>query len=124
MTSHSTDAGWQVDQRCTNCDVARQLAPSLVAEVVSRRGETRDYVTKREEYLALGIPEYWIVDPRDRRVTEILRLNWLTDADVFGVRQRGREVAAALGLDRQDQVRVATALSEVGRELFTREETP
>ena len=34
---------------------------------------------------------------------------------VFTARQLGREVAAELGLERQDQVRVATALSEVGR---------
>jgi signal transduction histidine kinase len=42
------------------------------------------------------------------------------EQDVFVVRQRGREVAAALGLDGQDQVRVATALSEVGRQMFLR----
>ena len=36
---------------------------------------------------------------------------------MFAARQIGREVAAELGLERQDQVRVATALSEVGREL-------
>lgn len=29
-------AGWYVDHRCTNCDVARQLAPGLVAEVDGR----------------------------------------------------------------------------------------
>jgi signal transduction histidine kinase len=40
------------------------------------------------------------------------------EQDVFVVRHRGREAAAALGLDRQDQVRVATALSEVGRQMF------
>ena len=34
---------------------------------------------------------------------------------VFAARQLGREVAAELRLDRQDQVRVATALSEVAR---------
>ena len=34
---------------------------------------------------------------------------------VFSARQLGREVAAELRLDRQDQVRVATALSEVAR---------
>ncbi len=37
---------------------------------------------------------------------------------MFAVRQAGRQVAAAVGLDHQDQVRVATALSEVGRELY------
>lgn len=54
-------------------------------------------------------------------MTEILRLEWLTDADTFRARQRARDVAAAVGLDRQDQIRVATALSEIGRELFGRE---
>ncbi|GAA2239945.1 MULTISPECIES: MBL fold metallo-hydrolase [Kitasatospora] len=28
--------GWQVDGRCTNCDVARQLAPGLIGEVDGR----------------------------------------------------------------------------------------
>jgi Uma2 family endonuclease len=37
--------------------------PSLAAEVVSRRGEHRDYVAKREEYLVYGLDEYWIIDP-------------------------------------------------------------
>ena len=38
--------------------------------------------------------------------------------DVFVVRQRGREVAAAVGLEGQDQIRVATALSDVGRQMY------
>lgn len=38
--------------------------------------------------------------------------------DIFVVRQRGREVAAAVGLEHQDQVRIATALSEVARDLL------
>lgn len=41
----------------------------------------------------------------------------LTDGDVVLLRQIGREAAALLGLDGQDQVRLATALSEVGREV-------
>jgi Uma2 family endonuclease len=47
--------------------------PSLVAEVVSEDSEERDYQTKRQEYLAFGLREYWIVDPRARRVTLLLR---------------------------------------------------
>jgi signal transduction histidine kinase len=40
------------------------------------------------------------------------------ERDVFAVRMLGREVAAAVGLEPQDQVRVATALSEVGRQML------
>ena len=41
----------------------------LVAEVVSKDDPDRDWVTKRSEYAAAGIPEYWIADPRDRTLT-------------------------------------------------------
>ncbi|MET9365109.1 ATP-binding protein [Streptomyces sp. NPDC006632] len=41
----------------------------------------------------------------------------LTSAqDVFGLRRSAQQAAAVLGLDRQDQVRLATALSELGRD--------
>jgi signal transduction histidine kinase len=40
-----------------------------------------------------------------------------TERDVFTVRQRGREIAEAIGLDRQDQLRLAAALSDIGRDL-------
>jgi Uma2 family endonuclease len=52
--------------------------PSLVFEVVSQGGEARDYELKREEYLAFGLREYWIVDPIERRVTVLIR-----DGDVW-----------------------------------------
>ncbi|MEU0359506.1 sensor histidine kinase [Streptomyces cyaneofuscatus] len=39
-----------------------------------------------------------------------------TAQDVFALRRTGQSAAAALGMDRQDQVRVATALSELGRD--------
>lgn len=47
----------------------------LVMEVVSGEEEDRrrDLVTKRQEYARAGIPEYWIVDPQEERVT-VLRL--------------------------------------------------
>ncbi|MCO1655552.1 ATP-binding response regulator [Pseudonocardia humida] len=51
---------------------------------------------------------------------EVLRLQLVEERDVFVARQRGREVAAAVGLENQDQVRVATAVSELGRELVLR----
>ena len=48
---------------------------------------------------------------------ELLRIEIRDAAGVFAARQIAREVAAELALERQDQVRVATALSEIGREL-------
>ncbi|TCB94412.1 sensor histidine kinase [Micromonospora zingiberis] len=48
----------------------------------------------------------------------LLRMALRVEQDIFVVRQRGREVAAAVGLEHQDQVRIATALSEVARDLL------
>jgi len=47
--------------------------PALAAEVVSRGSIQRDYETKREEYLAYGLLEYWIVDPLKHQVTVLTR---------------------------------------------------
>lgn len=46
-------------------------APALVIEVVSpgRENHERHYVAKYGEYLARGIPEYWIIDPNTLLVT-------------------------------------------------------
>jgi len=49
-------------------------APTLVVEVLSRDDETRDLVTKREEYARAGIAHYWILDPQRRTaLTLVLR---------------------------------------------------
>jgi Uma2 family endonuclease len=48
--------------------------PSIVIEFVSkrRRDALRDYETKRDEYLAAGVKEYWVVD-RFRRIMTVYR---------------------------------------------------
>jgi Uma2 family endonuclease len=53
--------------------------PMLVVEVVSnsktdKKSRDRNYVEKRAEYAARGIPEYWIVDP-DRQAALVLTLS-------------------------------------------------
>jgi Uma2 family endonuclease len=40
-----------------------------VVEVVSPDDPDRDLVDKRIDYEQAGIPEYWIVDPRDSTIT-------------------------------------------------------
>ena len=42
-----------------------------------------------------------------------------SEDDVVAARQRARQVAALLGFDRQDQTRIATAVSEIARNAFT-----
>jgi Uma2 family endonuclease len=56
-------------------DAEENRPPSLAMEVVSRgiRARRRDYEAKREEYLAYGLREYWIVDPFERKVTVLVR---------------------------------------------------
>jgi Uma2 family endonuclease len=49
--------------------------PLLAVEVVSpgSQARKRDYVDKRVDYLAVGLLEYWIVDPDEKQVTVLLR---------------------------------------------------
>jgi Uma2 family endonuclease len=68
--------------------------PSLVFEVVSEGNEAheRDYVTKRAEYLAYGLSEYWIVDLQTKTVTVLIR-----DGDIW-VEQFYRDDQQAVSL--------------------------
>ena len=46
-----------------------ETPPQLVVEIVSPESRKRDYRYKRSEYAALGIPEYWIIDPQNQIIT-------------------------------------------------------
>ena len=48
----------------------------------------------------------------------IIQMSLQSEHDVVQARQRAREVAAELGLDNQDQIRLATATSEIARNAF------
>lgn len=54
--------------------VVFETPPLLAVEIVSPDSVKRDYRYKRTEYAALGIPEYWIVDPLKSKVT-VLQFN-------------------------------------------------
>ena len=63
-------------------------------EVVSDDDRRRDLETKRQEYAQAGIPEYWIVDPRLKRITVL----WLDGAaySVHGEFAEGTEATSRL----------------------------
>ena len=45
------------------------LGADLVVEVVSPDDPARDLEVKRADYAEAGVPEYWIVDPRNETIT-------------------------------------------------------
>jgi Uma2 family endonuclease len=55
-------------------DLWSRWIPDLVIEVVSPGSEHRDYVEKPEEYLVVGVREYWIVDADKEQVMLLRRV--------------------------------------------------
>ena len=79
------------DPRCEN---RYWLGADLVAEVVSPDDPDRDLVEKRADYAEAGIPEYWIVDPRDETITVLV-----LDGEsymAYGAHARGDKAASPL----------------------------
>lgn len=59
--------------------------PLLVVEVVSpgNQNEVRDYRYERSEYAARGIPEYWTVDPQQKKMTVFTLVDGLYELAEF-----------------------------------------
>lgn len=47
--------------------------PDLIIEILSPSTIENDQVLKRRVYEAAGVPEYWIVDPFEHTVTQLIR---------------------------------------------------
>ena len=60
-----------------------QATPFLVVEIVSPESKSRDYRYKRSEYAALEVPEYWIVDPQDNKITILVLNEGLYEETIF-----------------------------------------
>ncbi|NEQ28963.1 MAG: Uma2 family endonuclease [Microcoleus sp. SIO2G3] len=58
-------------------------SPLLVVEVSSESTKSTDYRAKRAEYSVLDIPEYWIVDPLNAKVTVLTLVEGWYDAAEF-----------------------------------------
>jgi Uma2 family endonuclease len=57
--------------------------PPLLVEVVSPSTVSVDYRAKHSEYAVLDIPEYWIVDPIDRKITVCILKDGAYSNEVF-----------------------------------------
>ncbi len=92
-------------------DYRGRRIPALAIEVVSRGGEARDYETKRQEYLAYGLAEYWVVDPNAKSVTVLTRRGDVWAEKIFKDEQQLeslvleglRGTVAELWIDAQDE---------------------
>ncbi len=69
-----------------------QTTPFLIIEIVSPESIKRDYRYKRSEYAALEVPEYWIVDPQDNKVTVLVLNEGLYEETVFS--EKGQIVSS------------------------------
>ena len=82
------------DRADARCQDRYWLGADLVVEVVSPDRPERDLVDKRIDYAEAGIPEYWVVDPRDQTITVLeLRADGYVE---HGVHARGEEAASRL----------------------------
>ena len=82
------------DRSDSRCQDRYWLGADLVAEVVSPDDPDRDLIEKRADYAEAGIPEYWIVDPRDETITVLV-----LDGDTYveqGVYSAGDSAASSL----------------------------
>ncbi len=61
----------------------KETIPLLVVEVVSDSSRNIDYRKKRIEYNAIEIPEYWIIDFSDRKVSVLVLKNDLYEEIVY-----------------------------------------
>jgi Uma2 family endonuclease len=57
-----------------NAKLWRRWFPEIVIEIVSPSSRKRDLEEKPEEYLRLGVKEYWIVDGRDKVMVVMRRV--------------------------------------------------
>jgi Uma2 family endonuclease len=73
-----------------NASAVFQSPPLLIVEVVSPESVKRDYRYKRSEYAALGVSEYWIVDPLESKISVLFLEEGLYEDTVFTANQKIR----------------------------------
>ncbi|HTI21018.1 MAG TPA: ferredoxin [Kutzneria sp.] len=91
--------GWYVDDRCTDCDVARQFAPELIAQVDGRSAVIRQPATEAERQLmhtaAYACPTRSIRHAEARLDPELDPFPLALEDDLFHCGHNSRMTAAA-----------------------------
>jgi Uma2 family endonuclease len=76
---------WQSLQARESIIVLDEPPPLLVVEVVSESIKSTDYRAKRAEYSVREIPEYWVVDPLEQKITVLTLVEgWYDMAEFVG----------------------------------------
>ncbi|MBD2450858.1 Uma2 family endonuclease [Nostoc sp. FACHB-152] len=65
-----------------------ETPPLMIVEVVSPDSIKRDYRYKRSEYAAVGVPEYWVVDPLELKITVLFLEEGFYEEEVFTADQK------------------------------------
>jgi len=89
--------GWRRErcpERPTGTPV--ELRPDWTCEIVSPSNATNDTVKKLRLYHRVGVPHYWVVDPRDSTLTV---MRWSADGYVTLLRAERSEVVRAEPFD-------------------------
>ncbi|MBR8829185.1 MAG: Uma2 family endonuclease [Gomphosphaeria aponina SAG 52.96 = DSM 107014] len=71
------------EQAILDVSAVIQTTPLLVVEIVSENYATNDYRYKRSEYAVREIPEYWIVDYYESKITVLLLVEGFYDEQIF-----------------------------------------
>jgi glyoxylase-like metal-dependent hydrolase (beta-lactamase superfamily II) len=99
MSEERFGDGWYVDERCTNCDVARQLAPGLIGEVDGRAAVLRqphDRTEVRQLHAAAHACQTRSIHPPGGRLDEALDpFPMALDATVYLCGHNSRQTAGA-----------------------------
>ncbi|MEH2236181.1 Uma2 family endonuclease [Nostoc sp.] len=101
-----------------NASAVFESPPLLIVEVVSPESVKRDYRYKRSEYAALEVPEYWIVDPLEAKISVLILEDGFYEETVFTATQEivsrifpELAIPAAHFVNAVDQVFIAGNLS-------------
>jgi Uma2 family endonuclease len=73
VSDRHPDQAIYLDPEPPGPNIWTKWVPHIVVEVLSPGGEDRDLIDKRDEYLRVGVREYWILDPQNRRLIVLAR---------------------------------------------------